>query len=75
LTCNSLTPVPSPATDIDNNPQIFVAGEGSIGERGLRPLSNSFPLSNKTIFYLAFSYLFERGIKGVSLGYITSKTK
>jgi hypothetical protein len=27
-------------------PQGFMAGEGSSEERGLRPLSNSFPFSN-----------------------------
>jgi len=39
--------IPSPARDIGNNPQIFIAGEGSSEERGLRPLSISLPLLNK----------------------------
>jgi hypothetical protein len=46
LTHNNLTPFPSPARSIDKKPQILMAGEGSVRERGLRPLSNSFPLSN-----------------------------
>jgi hypothetical protein len=47
LAGDNLTPCPSPARIIDKKPQILMAGEGSSGERGLRPLSNSFPLSNK----------------------------
>jgi len=31
-----------------------MAGERSIEERGLRPLSNSFPLSNRFVFGAPF---------------------
>jgi hypothetical protein len=47
LAYNNLTPGPSPARNIGKKPQILTAGEGSVGERGLRPLSYSFPFSNK----------------------------
>jgi hypothetical protein len=43
-----------------------MAGEGSIEERGLRPLSNYFPLSNIIKNGAQKTNLFERGIKGVS---------
>jgi hypothetical protein len=42
-----------------------MAGEGSLRERGLRPLSNSLPLSNTFKYIIVNIYLFERGIKGV----------
>jgi hypothetical protein len=50
LVGEDLTPYPSPARNIVNKPQILRAGKGSSGERGLRPLSNSFPLSNEKKF-------------------------
>jgi hypothetical protein len=43
-----------------------MAGEGSSMERGLRPLSNSFPLSNILKNWSYYLDPFERGIKGVS---------
>jgi hypothetical protein len=39
--------IPSPAGIIGKQPQIFMAGEGSVEERGQSPLSYSLPLSNK----------------------------
>jgi hypothetical protein len=45
LACDNLTPDPSPARNIGKKPQILMAGEGSLKERGLRPLSNSLPPS------------------------------
>jgi len=50
LARDNLTPYPSPARDIGKKPQILMAGEGSTGERGLLPLSNSFPLLNRYKF-------------------------
>jgi hypothetical protein len=44
-----------------------VAGEGSSRERGLRPLSNSFPLSNILKNWAYYLDPFERGIQGVSI--------
>jgi hypothetical protein len=41
-----------------------MAGEGSSGERGLSPLSNSFPLLNNKKPALLEIILFERGIRG-----------
>jgi hypothetical protein len=38
--------IPSPAEITGKKPQILMAGEGSRGERGRRPLSNSLPISN-----------------------------
>jgi len=62
----NLTPDPSPARDIRRPLKRFMAGEGRIGERGLRPLFNSLPLSK----YLSNQHKkispFEREIKGVS---------
>jgi hypothetical protein len=49
-------------------PEFILAGKGNIRERGLRPLSNSLPLSNKLTFGIVLSYGFERGTRGVSLG-------
>jgi hypothetical protein len=46
--------------------ELTLAGEGSIGERGLSPLSNFLPLSNRLIFGIVLTHGFERGIKGVS---------
>jgi|GEM_PF-3472382 len=43
-----------------------MAGEGSLKERELRPLSNSFPLSNIIKNGAPKTNLFERGSKGVS---------
>jgi len=56
----------------------LIAGEGSVRERGLRPLSKFLPFSNRLTFYLALSCCLRglparsrfgegRGIKGVSL--------
>jgi hypothetical protein len=47
LSGDNLSPDPSPARTLGKQPQILMAVEGSIGERGFRPLSNSFPLLNK----------------------------
>jgi hypothetical protein len=44
-----------------------LAGEGSAGERGRSPLSNSLPLLNNLIKRLFLIKLFERGIKGMSI--------
>jgi hypothetical protein len=46
LAGDNLTLSPSPARITGKKPQILMAGEGSSGERGRSPLSNSFPLSN-----------------------------
>jgi hypothetical protein len=46
LARDNLTPYPSPARGTGKKPQILMAEEGSIGERGLCPLSYSFPLLN-----------------------------
>jgi len=43
-----------------------MAGEGSKGERGLNPLSNTLPLLNIKKNRGKRINLFERGIKGVS---------
>jgi len=64
---SSLTPDPSPARDTGGKPQIFVAGEGSSRERGLRPLSYTLPLLNNIENRVKNMNLFERGIKGVSI--------
>src|SRR4030042_2371492 len=40
--------IPSPARDIENDSEEFMAGEGSLEERGLRPLPYSLPLLNNT---------------------------
>jgi len=41
---SSLTPDSSPAGDTDKKPKIFMAGEGSSGERRRSPLSYTLPL-------------------------------
>jgi hypothetical protein len=43
-----------------------MAGEGSLRERGLRPLSKSLPPLKHKKKRVSQKYLFERGIKGVS---------
>jgi hypothetical protein len=43
-----------------------MAGKGSLKERGLRPLSNTLPLSNRLMNDFK-PIEFERGIKGVSI--------
>ena len=43
-----------------------MAGKGSLEEKGLRPLSNSFPLLNNIKNGAQKTNLFERGSKGVS---------
>jgi len=63
---SNLTPNPSPARDTGKKPQIFIAGEGSSGERGRSPLSYTLPLLNVIENRFKRIYLFERGIKGVS---------
>jgi hypothetical protein len=50
-----------------------LAGKGSLCERGLRPLSFTFPLSNRFTYALIQSYWFERGIKGVSKNEVRPK--
>jgi len=45
-------------------PEDFLAGEGSVRERGLRPLSKPLPLSNELTFGIILSYGFERGTRG-----------
>jgi len=44
-----------------------MAGEGSSGERGLRPLSYTLPVLNIIEKRAKRINLFERGIKGVSI--------
>jgi hypothetical protein len=72
-------PHPCPLSSLGQftKPEFILAGKGNIRERGLRPLSNSLPLSNKLTFGIVLSYGFERGFtlkvlpegtKGVSLG-------
>jgi len=68
-------PHPCPLSSLEQftKPEFILAGEGNLRERGLRPLSNSLPLSNKLTFDIVLSYRFERGVhpegtKGVSLG-------
>jgi hypothetical protein len=39
--------IPSPASIGIEKSQVLLAGEGSIEERGLRPLSNAFPFSKR----------------------------
>jgi hypothetical protein len=57
--------IPSPARVTGKKPQMFMAGEGSSGERGRSPLSNSFPLLNIIINRAWLITLFERGTQGV----------
>jgi hypothetical protein len=52
---------------LNSKPEHFLAGEGSLGESGLRPLSIALPLSNNLLFGLIKSILSERGTKGVRL--------
>jgi len=42
--------IPSPTRITGKKPQILIAGEGSLGERGLRPLSYSLPLFDQYIY-------------------------
>ncbi|MFC1920932.1 hypothetical protein ACFLYQ_04320 [Chloroflexota bacterium] len=56
-------PCPSPARTIENERNVFLAGEGCIRERGRSPLSKSLPLSNRQIITLLSKELFEMGIK------------
>jgi len=63
-------PHPCPLSSLGQftKPEFILAVEGNLRERGLCPLSNSLPLSNKLTFDIVLSYGFERGIKGESLG-------
>jgi hypothetical protein len=45
-----------------------LAGEGSINERGLRPLSKISPPLKHNAFGSSYMPLFERGTQGVSIG-------
>jgi hypothetical protein len=44
-----------------------MAGEGILRERGLRPLSNFYPLLEHNKKWSLWINQFERGIKGVSI--------
>jgi hypothetical protein len=63
----NLTPDPSPAANIVKNSQILIAGEGSVIERGLRPLSKSLPPLKHIKNRVLKTTWFERGNKGVSI--------
>jgi hypothetical protein len=65
LAVDALPPGPSPARITGKKIQALMAGEGSLEERGLRPLSN-FPPSQTSLKWSAKDKLFERGTKGVS---------
>jgi hypothetical protein len=62
-----LTPFIPLSSRRNSTPQVIVGWRGEFkGEGGEAPLSNSLPLSNRRIYALIDSYVFERGIKGVS---------
>jgi hypothetical protein len=44
--------------------QRILAGEGSVRERGLRPLSKFLPLSNRLTFYLVLFCCLRGGLRG-----------
>jgi hypothetical protein len=53
---------------IYRKPRLLLAGEGSVKERGLRPLSKISPPLKYNAYRSSYMPLFEREIKGVSIG-------